>query len=94
MKLLDFFEKQNADMIAFYEWYVEQHKNNPERFPIDMEYGDWVEQFLLFSPDEMKSDTTQDCNSCKNEMSSCEHVTDMLQGKHDESACPGYVLRK
>lgn len=48
MKLDDFINILLEDVSKFKDFYLEGHKENPEEFPLELEEGDWLEQFLMF----------------------------------------------
>jgi hypothetical protein len=48
MDLNDFCEESHRDITRFLVYWVASHVNNPEMFPMDMQPGDWDEQFRLF----------------------------------------------
>ena len=47
MKLSDWQEEMLADINEFVEYWHTRHKTLPEHYPLEMEPGDWDEQFSI-----------------------------------------------
>lgn len=54
MTLKEFVIKTKSDLDFFEEWWIENNKNTPKEFPIELGEGDWLEQFHFFDTDLMK----------------------------------------
>jgi len=49
MQPLEAFVKEvRDDVLRFERYWVQQHKKKPEQYPMEMNSGDWNEQFLAF----------------------------------------------
>ncbi len=48
MNLQAFHQKEKDYIDKFYLYYLRQSKENTEDFPLEMEEGEWQEQFLAF----------------------------------------------
>lgn len=45
-----FIEEELKRIQSFKDWYLREHKTNPEHFPMKMDPGDWDEQLNMFDP--------------------------------------------
>jgi hypothetical protein len=50
MVLEDFLTGKKVELDLFFEWYMENHRKDPEAFPINESVGYWEEQTLIFDP--------------------------------------------
>ena len=48
MKFEQWFKNEVYNIERFYKYWEKEHKKNPEIFPMQMDSGDWNEQFDLF----------------------------------------------
>ncbi len=48
MNFEEFVAHQRAMTEKFEEWWKEHMKEQPERFPAEMDFSDWYEQFLIY----------------------------------------------
>ena len=44
-----FCQEQRDLLNQFYHWWSQHHANNPEKFPAELEPGEWDEQFHLYT---------------------------------------------
>ncbi len=44
----EFVKEGQTDLQAFLAYWEKNHKENPERFPAAMSFGDWAEQYEAF----------------------------------------------
>lgn len=43
-----FHREQLETLERFFLWWREQHKQNPDKFPAELEPGEWYEQLMMF----------------------------------------------
>jgi hypothetical protein len=48
MKLEEFIEEEKKSLQIFEAWWRAENKKNPKHFPLEMETGDWDEQYFTF----------------------------------------------
>jgi hypothetical protein len=48
MDLKTFYNEMRADVDAFLAYWESHMKTEPEQYPVEMQPGEWHEQFLLF----------------------------------------------
>lgn len=48
MDINKFIEEERERLEAFNKFWIEQSKLDPELFPLDLNSGDWIEQFTIF----------------------------------------------
>lgn len=48
MKLNDYIDMTKCEVERFNKWYRKQHEKTPNRFPLEMDASDWMEQFIIF----------------------------------------------
>ncbi len=53
MKLKDFIEREGQRLKLFEQKYNEANKKKPEWFSLDMEPGEWDEQFHIFDESDL-----------------------------------------
>ncbi len=56
MEMNDFIKESKNDVLRFEKYWNENHKTQPEYFPLNMEPADWFEQFLIFLQNQVKED--------------------------------------
>lgn len=49
MTLDEFHKEEQSDLDRFYNYWTANHTKNPEMFPMQMEPGEWFEQFMAWS---------------------------------------------
>jgi len=49
MKLSDWIKEQKDALQQFSRFWKEKNKQDPDNFPLIMEEGEWIEQFLSFN---------------------------------------------
>lgn len=52
MTLDEFVESELRNIAAFRRFWINSRKNNAEHFPLEMEAGEWDEQFHMWIADE------------------------------------------
>lgn len=50
MNINEFVEQEQLLIAQFKEWWLAQHKKDPENFPLKTLPGDWHEQLFTFDP--------------------------------------------
>ena len=48
MTLDQFIEEEKKTLRIFEAWWRAENKKNPKNFPLDMEPGEWDEQYLTY----------------------------------------------
>lgn len=48
MILGDFIHKKRRLLDSFNLTYMDKHKKEPEKYPLHLEYSEWVKQFIIF----------------------------------------------
>lgn len=51
MNLHDFVVKEKNVLDQFYAWWWEEHRKDPEIFPVEMNESDWFESLIIYSED-------------------------------------------
>lgn len=56
MELHEFIDKQKKELDQFKSWWMKNNKSkNVSNFPLNLEVGEWMEQFMLYVDCEIKS---------------------------------------
>ena len=51
MNLTEFISTSQEELAKFKNHYLEQHELDPSSWPLDMNPGDWFEQFVMWTGD-------------------------------------------